>query len=141
MLSKHFTIEEFVPKVVFDEFGENSKWFIRPELVKLAEFVRNWFGHPVIINNWHVDGNFQYRGYRPCSYSRGGKFSQHRLGTAMDFNIKGMTPQDVYKEIIDNKINFLIMGLTTMEDIKDTPTWTHIDIRNWGDNELHIVKP
>src|SRR4029079_2726514 len=141
MISKHFKIEEFVPKIIFTEFGVNAKWFIRPELITTAEFIREWFDAPMIINNWKTGGDFQFRGFRPCSYSGGGALSQHRLGCAIDYNIKGLTPQRVFKEIMDHQNQFRIGGVTTMEDVIYTKTWTHNDIRNTGLTKLLIVKP
>lgn len=139
--SKHFIIKELVPKSTYNTFGENSKWFIKPELVKLMDFTREWFRAPIIINNWHVGGTFQYRGFRPITYSGGGTYSQHRQGNAVDFNIKGLTPQQVYEEVLNYEYAFMFAGLTTMEDIDYTPTWNHFDLRYTGLDNILIVKP
>lgn len=140
-ISKHFDIRELVPKSVFITFGEQSQWFVRPELIQVLEFVRTWFNAPITINNWHTTGTFQYRCFRPCSYNEGGTYSQHRLGCAADINIKGFTPQQIYNEILANEPQFVQAGLTTMENMVGTPTWNHLDIRFWGDNKIHIVDP
>ena len=54
--------------------------------------------------------------------------SQHCLGKAVDLNVKGMTDQEVYEEILKNKDKFYL--ISRIENIKDTPTWIHVDVAN-----------
>ena len=135
----YFIAEEFVSKSTFDQFGKSSIWFIDPRLKKLANFVRVFFGKPVTINNWKWGGPFQERGFRSLTSTTGASFSQHRFGRAIDLNVKGMTAQEVYKAILENEKIFMEAGLTCMEDIKDTPTWNHLDIRHTELNKILIV--
>ena len=46
----------------------------------------------------------------------------------MDLNVKGMTAQEVYEEILKNKSKFPL--ISRIENIKNTPTWVHIDVAN-----------
>ena len=46
----------------------------------------------------------------------------------MDFNVKGLTAQEVYDEIIKNKDKFYL--ISRIENITCTPTWVHIDVAN-----------
>lgn len=140
-LSKHFSIEEFVPKPIFDRYMANSKWFIDPKLVAIAEFIREEFELPMTINNWHKGGKFQERGYRVPTTQTGARYSQHKFGRAIDFNIQGIPPQEVAEWIKASFAYLKPLGLTTIEHPDDTPTWTHIDVRNSGMNELLIVNP
>lgn len=141
MISKHFSIEEFVPKLIFTKYGENSKWFIDERVIYLAEFVREWFKVPVTINNWHSGGSFQERGYRTPQSTTGASYSQHKTGRAIDFSVKGLTADQVRKEIMDYEYAFMVAGLTTLEDAAFAPTWVHADIRNTGLDTILIVKP
>lgn len=153
-ISKNFIIQEFVPKQTFEHFGESSVWLIDPKLINLMQQIRDYFGKSITINNWHSGGNFNYRGFRDDSFyyqwdnnlsayksKSKGKFSQHRMGRAVDFNIDGITPDEVRAEFMKNESQWLEMGLTTIEDGKFAPTWVHLDIRFTGKNSIFVVKP
>lgn len=137
----YFKTEEFVPKSIYQQYGENSKWFIDPRIIKLANFTRKFFNKSVTINNWLWGGTLDERGFRDPASSTGGKLSQHRFGRAIDINVASMTPKAVYEAILANKEVFMEAGLTCMEDINDTPTWCHLDIRWTGEKNIKIVKP
>lgn len=140
-LSKHFNIEEFVPKPIFDRYMANSKWFIDPKLIAIAEFIREEFELPVIINNWHAGGKFQERGYRVPTTETGARYSQHKFGRAIDINVKDIPAAEVSEWVIASFPSLKPLGLTTIENPTSTPTWTHIDVRWTGMNELLVVNP
>jgi len=141
-LSKHFVIQEFVPKGIYDSFGDKSTWFIDPNLIKLAEVIREHFGKPMTINNWHTGGQFFERGFRVPESTTGARYSQHRFGRAIDFNVEGLAAHEVYLEILNNESLFRLAGLSAMENIEFTKTWTHVDIRNIPlSNNILIVNP
>lgn len=135
----YFKTQEFVPKTIYQQYGENSNWFVDPRLKKLANVTRKFFNKPVTINNWHNGGQYNERGFREPGTGTGASLSQHRFGRAMDFTVAGMTPVQVYNTILANEKLFMDNGLTTMERIEDTPTWNHFDIRYTGLNKLLIV--
>lgn len=140
-ISSNFHIEEFVPIKIFAKYGEKSKWFIRPEIIELAEFYRKWFGAPVRVNNWKWGGRFQERGYREPDSRTGSKYSQHKLGCAFDCDIRGYSADEVREDILKNQTKYMSAGLTTIEHAEYSPTWVHSDIRNTGMNKILIVKP
>ena len=43
-------------------------------------------------------------------------------------DIKGLSAQEVYDEILKNKDKFYL--ISRVENIKNTPTWVHIDVAN-----------
>lgn len=137
----YFKVQEFVPRSIYQQYGENSRWFISPQLWSLANFVRRFFNKPVTINNWHVGGNLDQRGFRDPESTVGARLSQHRLKSAIDINVAGMPPKQVYDAILANSKAFMDAGLTCMEDIADTPGWNHLDIRWTGEQHIKIVKP
>lgn len=149
----NFNIKEFVPRRVYEYFGNKSIWFLDEDLIQLTQFMRVYFGESMRINDWHYGGNFQYRGFRPDPFYykkqesglyediRKGKYSQHRYGRAIDCNFKKMTPDEARKEILDNQEMWLDCGLTVIEDGAFSPTWLHFDIRNTGMSEILVVKP
>lgn len=141
MLSTHFRVEEFVPSELFERFGESSLWFIDKRIVDIAEVIRQRFNKPVIINNWHSGGSFNNRGFRMPNCAIGGFLSQHKRGCAIDVNVEGVTPNEVYKDIVDNFSLYSKVGLTTVENMEFTPGWTHCDCRMTKNDKLLIVNP
>ncbi len=140
-VSKDFSLHEFVPRIIYQRYGVNARWFIRKEIIDLAQFYRDWFEAPLYINNWFWGGPRQNRGFRTPNTRVGALYSQHKLGAAFDCNVKGMSPDDVRQEILDNSAEFMAAGLTTLEDPAFAPTWIHSDIRRTEMDEILIVRP
>jgi hypothetical protein len=128
-MSKYFKIQEFVPSTIFALFGKKSWWFINPTMVAIADQLREDCGVPLICNNWHVGGTYQNRGYRTPQTTVGARYSQHRLGNALDLSSPQMTPAQMLQVIERNKEKYVALGLTTIEDLPYTPTWLHLDCR------------
>lgn len=136
MISKNFSIQEFVPKETYAKWGDKSIMFIDPRLVDVAQALRDKYG-PLVING----GQYNYSGYRPPTCSVGAKESQHRFGRAIDCKFKQMTVQEVYKDILDNENYWIKKGISTLENILKTPSWLHVDIRWTGEDKIRIVNP
>ena len=137
-LTKNLKLTEFVPELVYKMYGDKSIWFINPQIVKVAQFVREYFDLPIYINTWDVKtkaihSNYRESGFRPYTSSIPTLYSQHRLGNAIDIKIPGKKSEEIRAEIMDNFEVFYDMGIRAIE--KDTPTWVHIDCR-WCDKEL-----
>jgi len=142
-VAPNFDIREFIPPEIFTIYGSSSTWFISPQLITLAQFIRDYFGTSLTINTWHRGGVFKERGYRTPGSTTGSKFSQHKRGAAIDFTIKGLTADEVRRTILDNQQVFLAQGLTTIEDEEFAPTWVHADIRHVlpAPTKILIVRP
>lgn len=136
-LSKDFSVVEFVPPAIHEQFADKSIWFIDPKIVQMAQFIRDRFGKPMTINNYFAGGIFQYSAFRDSACKIGAINSQHRHGRAIDFRIYGMTPVEIRADIIKNFELYRASGLTTIEG--GTPTWTHIDCRYTNMDSLLIV--
>lgn len=133
MVSKYFKIQELVSEAVYKKYGDKSWEFIDTRLIKVLDLLREHFNRPITVNNWLWGGNLQQRGLRAnkdelVANKEDYYISQHCLGKAVDFNVKGLSAQDVYKEIVDNKDKFYL--ISRIENIKCTPTWVHIDCAN-----------
>ena len=133
MKSKYFKIQELVSEQVYKKYGEKSWMFIDEKLIKTLDLLREHFNKPIIVNNWLWGGELHQRGLRAnkdemVANKKDYYISQHCLGKAVDFNVKGMTAQEVYEEIIKNKDKFYL--ISRIENIKYTPTWVHIDVAN-----------
>lgn len=138
-LSENFTLEEFIDPKTFKKFGKKSMWFIDPKIVDIAQLLRDLSGVPVKINDWHKGGRYKLSGLRPLTTSIGALRSQHKYGRGIDVKVEGLIPSEVHKLILDNKREFLAAGLTTMESVKLTTSWTHLDCRWTGMHDIKIV--
>lgn len=133
-ISEHFVIPEFVPPEIWNAYGSRSIWFIDYRIVQAAEKLMAFIDKPLFINTWHRGGRYFESGYRLPDTLTGARFSQHKSGRAVDIKITGIPPEEM-REII--RQNWATFGITTIE--ADTPSWTHIDIRNTGlDNLLEV---
>ena len=133
MKSKYFKIQELVSKAVYEKYGEKSWEFIDERLIKTLDLLREHFNKPITVNNWIFGGNLHQRGLRAnkdeiVKNKSDYYISQHCLGKAVDLNVKGMTAQEVYEDILKNKGKFPLIA--RIENIKNTPTWVHIDVAN-----------
>ncbi len=137
MISEHFVIQEFVPPQVYEKFKENSIWFINPQIIKVAEFVRTFFNKPVTINNWHNGGSYTESGFRMPDTSTGAKLSAHKRGCAIDIKMPAADYDEIRKTILANEQKFLDAGVTTFED--GTDTWLHLDCRYTMLNKILVV--
>lgn len=143
-ISKYFYAEEFFSKKDYKEITNNGydpRWWLDKGLIKSLDwFKERCDGATIIINDWKWGGGYQYSGVRPFNTNIGAKRSQHKYGKAVDIKIKGYTVKEV-ATIIEDDFKFLNkeFGITTIEDIRLTKTWNHIDTRWTGLDKLFIV--
>lgn len=140
-ITNNFYLQEFVPKILYNNFVEKSIWFIDPKIVKIAEFFRKRFGKSMYINNWLFGGTFEQRGFRYPNSDVGSWLSQHKFGRAIDFNIRGFTSDEIRDDIFSNESLYFNIGITAVEHGDYAPTWVHIDIRPSDDDKILIIKP
>tara|TARA_R110000824_G_scaffold55959_1_gene153632 strand:+ start:541 stop:966 length:426 start_codon:yes stop_codon:yes gene_type:complete len=138
-LTENFYLQEFVTKDLYKKWKERAYIFVDERIIYLAQYIRSRYDKPMTINNWISSSEgFNYRGWRPANCSVGSKFSQHKSGRAIDFNVSGMSPEEIYKDIMDNEAHFYDYGLRSI--IKDTETYTHIDCRaSFEHNTIKIL--
>ncbi len=164
-VSENFDVREFVPKRIWDAWGQSSTWFINPLSVKIAEFYKSFFtsyfkkklgneivkGVIIVINNWHTGGSKQWSGLRLKECPEHKELSQHSFKNGFDCEIfivyaDGKKEEVNYKEIHEiiqtNQAEFLANGVTCIESIEYAPGWIHTDFR-WIPNQKNIliVKP
>ncbi len=135
-ISPYFKVQEFVPKEIYDKYGEGSIRFINPAIVVIANLVRERMGVPITING----AGFDESGFRVPETKTGARLSSHKRGCAIDVRGK-FEPKKLYDDILANYGVYRAAGLTTVEDIAHTPTWVHLSCEWTGKNELTIVKP
>ena len=121
-LSEHFTLEELT-HTDHREFDNTPNEAELANLVRLAEFMEQvkevLGGKPIIVNS----------AFRSSEVNRAvgsSDKSQHRRGTACDFRVPGMTPDQVVRAIIAANLPF-------DQCIREFDRWTHISIPNTED--------
>jgi zinc D-Ala-D-Ala carboxypeptidase len=121
-LSPNFTLEELT-HTDHREFDNTPNDEEMANLVRLAEFMEKvkevLGGRPIIVNS----------AFRSAEVNRAvgsSDRSQHRRGTACDFRVPGMTPDQVVRAIIAANLPF-------DQCIREFDRWTHISIPNAED--------
>lgn len=136
-VSKNFILQEFIDPDIYAIRADKSIELIDPRIVGMAQFIRDYFGQPVTINNWHEGGPRKESGLRKFLTTTGSKFSQHKFGRAIDMVIRDVDPENARKEIIKYWDKFRTCGITTIEEA--TPTWLHCDCRFTGTDRLVLI--
>ncbi len=126
----HFTLPELVPPLAHAKYGTKLWRVFDDRILRAADILRDVFG-PMVVNDWHRQGNNKYRGWRPPACRIGANLSQHRFGRALDLIPLRITAEVVRQTILetpdmvrDDAGNYLI---TAME--RDV-SWLHIDCRS-----------
>lgn len=161
-VSLNFDVREFIPKHIWDAFGEKSQWFVSRQMVNCAEFYKRFFLHYyktklgpdkvknvlIKVNTWHAGGQQQWRGLRTPLCDQGKENSQHRYMNAFDCEIvvvmaNGTQVEADYREIHqvikNNEAEFMANGVTTVEDVKIATGWLHTDFRWTGLTKILVV--
>lgn len=138
-LTDNISLQELVPKDVYLRYGDGAVRFIDQRLPAILERIRELCGgRAMTLNDWYYGGRFNLRGFRPANCTTGAPKSQHKLGKAADFTIKGMTADQVRQVIRNNAVELMQMGLTRIEI---GISWVHIDLKETGLSKLVEFKP
>lgn len=129
---KYFGIKELVCPHVYEVWGENSWQFLDKKLLETLDWLRENLGKPIVVNNWAQGGQYSQRGLR-CTRCilviekvdlRKVYLSAHIQGQAADFNVAGMTSEEVRQWIIDHA-DELPHPVRLERDV----SWVHCDTR------------
>ena len=123
-LSPSFTLEEMTASETAVRYGidntpDNEVLMNLRRLALFLEEVRTVVGMPLRINS-------AYRSPEANKKVGGKPTSQHCRGVAADIRVKGMTPDQVVKAIIN-------AGLAYDQVIREFDSWTHVSIPNTKD--------
>ena len=135
IIKDYFDIKELVCKHVYSQFKEQSWQFLDPKLLETIFAIRKNLNKPMIINTWSSGGKFSQRGLRCniCDLVKSKTLSNrlylsaHMQGTAVDFDVQGMSAEEVRKWIERNKV-LLPYPIRLEEGVN----WVHLDMRNDG---------
>lgn len=150
--TRNFEIQELVCPDVYRRDGEAAFRYFRPVALDFIDWFRDEIGRPVYVNNWKWGGDKTQRGLRCnlCKLVSSKKslyVSGHILGCAFDFNVKGMTPDEVRTWLEQNIHRFFekfpeYKAKCRLESKEFAPTWVHIDFYDHGGPGIILyVKP
>lgn len=143
-LQEYFEIHELVGPETFKKHGHRSWKFFSTDLLEALLITRKNIGRKITINNWFWGGSFSQRGlrtnlqnlFRQMTKSLKLYLSGHVLGEAVDFDVDGMTAEEVRQWIIDNE-ELYPMRIRLEHKKNGKPiTWVHLDTIQ----ELHNPK-
>ena len=138
-LSEHIDLRELVSSGVYLLRGDSAVSLIDSRLPIILERIRELCGNRTMtLNDWHIGGRFQLRGYRPPGSTVGATKSMHKLGKAADFTIKGMSAEGVRGVIRLNQVELMKLGLTRIER---GVSWVHIDLKHTGLDTIYEFNP
>ncbi len=132
---KYFSIREFVSECVYKLRGERSVQLIDNHLTTFMDNLREALGKPITINDWHVGGEYQWRGLRNPRSDWYSEFSQHTFGRGIDFKVKGMSADEVRAWIIENRELEWVKCVTFLES---EISWVHCDLRAGTNGDLWV---
>lgn len=150
-IKKYFDIEELVGPRTYVRYRERAWRFFDFRLLETLLIIRKNLGKPIYANNWNWEK-------RPASYplfdERGlrtniqdlvkGKtlrnklyISAHIQGRAIDFDVKGMSAQEVRIWIVNNPHYF-----PYKIRLEDGVSWVHLDVVYEPQNDkVHLFNP
>jgi len=118
-LSKHFTYDELTI-TNHREFDNTPNEAELENLKRLANFLEEvkavLYGKPIMVNS-------AFRSELVNNACGSKSSSQHRVGTACDFRVPGLTPDEVVKAIMDSDLPYDQL-------IREFDRWTHLSIPN-----------
>lgn len=140
-VTDNFFLDEFIDPVTYSARGARSIELMDMRIILAIQYLRDITGKKITVNNWIHGKILRLRGYRPEGTRIGAKWSQHKYGRALDFNIEGMTTREVHALILEHEQVFIErQWITVIEDPRDSPTWIHVDCRYTGMDKIRIVK-
>lgn len=139
---KNFGLKELVCPEVYNKYGETAWEFFDPRLLETLDWLRETLKRKIYINNWSVGGNYSQRGLRCniCDLVKAKTvknqiyMSSHVLGKAIDFDVEGMTAQEVRDWILVHQSD-----LPYSICLEDEVSWVHLDMRDKG-TRVYVFK-
>lgn len=128
---KHFKIEELVPPELFEKYkNEQYKlwWVFNHDTLYVADRLREDYG-PMTCNDWLWNGERTMSGIRFLieeDIEIGAELSQHKFGRALDLIPKNVHPDEIRKDIRNQKKPYM----EKIRAIETNISWLHYDMRN-----------
>lgn len=141
---RNFKSFELVDRKTYRALGEKCLRLFRAETLMGIDQLRDLIGNPMMVNDWAWDGKIEWRGFRPSYCEIGATYSMHKVGSAIDFRVKGENSPEFYKDLRDKivvwKDECFLPYLSRMEDL-DGMTWCHVEFDSTAGNKVKLFKP
>ena len=129
---KYFKIQELISPIVYNKWGDMAWMFFNPEVLKDLDTIRETYGSPIVINNWSVGGNLRQCGLRSnmdemVKAKKTLYLSAHCLACGFDLHASNGNNKALWQHCSHLIINKKLKMFKRLENLKDTPTWTHCD--------------
>lgn len=133
---KYFQVYELVDRLTYEQRGDEAISVFNPELLIQLDNLREYFGVSITVNNWYFGGEFEWRGWRTPEKAKelGAPNSQHRIGNAIDGDIRGVSADDARVRILADKNNPLLCRIQRLET---GTSWVHFDLM-WVSDRIHL---
>jgi len=139
---RHFQAYELVDELLYNRLGAAAclELFNAEALIALDDF-EDFFGRPVMVNNWHTGSALQHRGYRPhavqVALGTVKDISQHEVGNAFDCTIHDIDAETARQRILENQDHPLLIKITRLEA---SVPWVHFDLKELpeGVKRIHL---
>lgn len=132
----HFKIYELVPPELIS-MPEDYLWeLFDGNLLKVIDRLRDDLNKPITINTWKHGGDFSLRGFRPKNCKTGATNSPHKKGKGLDFDVEGMSAQEVRDYIVKNQKKY-----PEIKRMEKNVTWVHIDTIPDQRSPLYLFNP
>jgi len=126
MKSKHFKIQELVPKEMYETMHEDLLWnMLDSKLIISIDAIKEHFPKGLmIINNYAWGGDREWSGIRTKDSKYYSEGSRHSIGKAVDIVFSQYSTEEVRNYILDTPEYFAyIKGI-------EVASWLHIDVRD-----------
>lgn len=125
-LKQYFKISELVGSKTNSTYGERAFRFFGTNILHALLIVRENIGNPITVNGRGMEQRGLRTNIQPIVKSKSDRdrlyISAHIQGRAFDFDVKGMTAQEVRDWIVANE-NLFPFKIR----LEDGVTWVHMD--------------
>lgn len=135
-IKEYFGVFELVGRAVFNKYRNRAWMFLDIRLLWALLIIRANIDKPITVNNWYWGGKFSQRGLRSnlqqifASYFKRRKLylSGHVMGKAIDFDVKGMTAEEVREWILKHQELFPFKIRLEHKLKGKAINWVHLDV-------------
>ncbi len=126
MRSKYFAIHEFLPRKMYETYGERGWRYVDARLIESVDRLKEHFNlGTMTINDYYWGGLREWSGIRTEDSKYYSSGSMHTAGKAVDFVCTDYSAEEVRNYILDNLELFPAIKGMELE-----VSWVHIDVRN-----------
>ena len=131
----YFPIKELVSPIIYERWKEQAWMFFDEDVLQELDYIRETFGAPIIINNWHKGGSLKQCGLRSnmdelVKNKKTLYLSGHILAKAFDLHAFNGNHRKLYEHIYNLIKTKKLKKFKRLENFNNTLTWVHTDCLN-----------